>query len=417
MDQLTAVVRIHANTGYSGPLCAGGSTEHVRFYVSTDDGVSWTDAGTDSFAVHDTPGPRPLDHAVDVVTPLRHTLCFIENHPHRAGGAVVERRATAEQPELVAAVGQRRRGAGAAAHPPVPGAARPRRGGGHQAHQGARRHPRARHPGDDHPDAEPVGRRAGQDLRQGPGARPPLRAPGLPRRHGDRRHPADGRPTRCRTEVRRCVRRCAHRDRRQRQGLPRRAVQDRRRHLVRGARLHRLRPRRGCRGRRLHRQAQLGLQRRSVHGRLDRARRVLGRLGQRVGARRHHGDHRARRGRPRRRPALLRLPPARVVGAPACVLRRAGAAAAARDPVVAAGPAPGRPRLAPDLGQPRGDHLRAAGRRGDPARPGARERQRLRRLPDRPGDRATRSCTSGRSAPASRSPASSPVRPTGRRRR
>jgi hypothetical protein len=81
MDQLTAVVRIHANTGYSGPLCAGGSTEYVRFYVSTDDGATWTDAGTDSFAVHDTPGPRPLDHAVDVVTPMRHTLCFIENHP------------------------------------------------------------------------------------------------------------------------------------------------------------------------------------------------------------------------------------------------------------------------------------------------------------------------------------------------
>ncbi len=81
MDQLTGVVRIHANTGYSGTLCAGGSTEHVRFYVSTDDGATWTDAGTDSFAVHDTPGPRPLDHAVDVVTPLRHTLCWIENHP------------------------------------------------------------------------------------------------------------------------------------------------------------------------------------------------------------------------------------------------------------------------------------------------------------------------------------------------
>lgn len=81
MDQLTGVVRIHANTGFSGPLCGAGSTEHVRFYVSTDDGASWTDAGSDSFAVHDTPGPRPLDHAVDVVFPLRHTLCFIENHP------------------------------------------------------------------------------------------------------------------------------------------------------------------------------------------------------------------------------------------------------------------------------------------------------------------------------------------------
>ena len=81
MDQLTAVVRIHANSGYSGPLCASGSTEHVRFYVSTDDGATWSDAGTDSFAVHDTSGPRPLDHAVDVVAPMRHTLCWFENHP------------------------------------------------------------------------------------------------------------------------------------------------------------------------------------------------------------------------------------------------------------------------------------------------------------------------------------------------
>ena len=81
MDQLTAVVRIHANTGYSGPLCGAGSREHVRFYVSGDDGATWSDAGTDSFPVHDTQGPRPLDHAVDVVFPQRHTLCFIENHP------------------------------------------------------------------------------------------------------------------------------------------------------------------------------------------------------------------------------------------------------------------------------------------------------------------------------------------------
>jgi hypothetical protein len=81
MDQLTAVVRIHAGSGYSGPLCAAGSTEHVRFFVSTDDGATWTDAGTDSFAVHDTTGPRPLDHAVNVVAPMRHTLCWIENHP------------------------------------------------------------------------------------------------------------------------------------------------------------------------------------------------------------------------------------------------------------------------------------------------------------------------------------------------
>lgn len=81
LDQLTATVAINANSGYSGPLCASGSTEYVRFYVSTDDGATWVDAGADSFAVHDTPGPRPLVHAVNVVTPMRHTLCWIENHP------------------------------------------------------------------------------------------------------------------------------------------------------------------------------------------------------------------------------------------------------------------------------------------------------------------------------------------------
>ena len=81
MDQLTAVVRIKANTGYSGPLCAAGSLEHVRFYVSYDDGATWADAGADAFPVHDTPGPRPLDHAVNVVTPLRHTLCWFTNQP------------------------------------------------------------------------------------------------------------------------------------------------------------------------------------------------------------------------------------------------------------------------------------------------------------------------------------------------
>lgn len=81
MDQLSAVVRVNANAGYSGPLCGSGSTEHVRFYVSTDDGATWTDAGADSFPVHDTSGPRPIDFVVNVVTPLRHTLCWIENHP------------------------------------------------------------------------------------------------------------------------------------------------------------------------------------------------------------------------------------------------------------------------------------------------------------------------------------------------
>lgn len=81
LDQLAAVVLLNTNAGYSGPLCGAGSTEHVRFYVSHDDGASWTDAGADSFAVYDTPGPRPLHHAVNLIAPMRKPFCWIRNHP------------------------------------------------------------------------------------------------------------------------------------------------------------------------------------------------------------------------------------------------------------------------------------------------------------------------------------------------
>lgn len=76
IDQLEAVVRVNQTNGYGGALCNAGSREYVRFFVSYDDGATWTDAGIDSFAVHDSAGTRPLDFAVNVVTPLKHFWCL-----------------------------------------------------------------------------------------------------------------------------------------------------------------------------------------------------------------------------------------------------------------------------------------------------------------------------------------------------
>jgi hypothetical protein len=81
LDQLEAVVQVKLNTGYDGPLCSGGSVEYVRFYLSQDGGTTWTDEGLASFAVYDTPGPRPLAYAVDLHAAISHRLCFLTNEP------------------------------------------------------------------------------------------------------------------------------------------------------------------------------------------------------------------------------------------------------------------------------------------------------------------------------------------------
>lgn len=81
LDQVEAVVRIGANAGYSGPLCGGGSQEHVRFFVTYDGAASWTDLGVQSFTVHDTTGARPLDFAVNLSVPVQHRWCFLQNQP------------------------------------------------------------------------------------------------------------------------------------------------------------------------------------------------------------------------------------------------------------------------------------------------------------------------------------------------
>ncbi len=81
LDQLQAVVQVKRNAGYAGSLCSGGSVEYVRFYLSEDDGATWTDEGLASFAVYDTAGPRPLAYAVDLTAPISRRLCFFTNEP------------------------------------------------------------------------------------------------------------------------------------------------------------------------------------------------------------------------------------------------------------------------------------------------------------------------------------------------
>lgn len=83
-DRLEATVEIRRPFGYSGGLCANGSFEHVRFYVSYDGGASWDDAGMVSTKVHDLPaaedcrGDRvhPLSYVVGLDYRPRRRWCF-----------------------------------------------------------------------------------------------------------------------------------------------------------------------------------------------------------------------------------------------------------------------------------------------------------------------------------------------------
>jgi hypothetical protein len=60
-DRLEATVQLRQTGGYSGGLCTPGSYEHVRFYVSYDEGASWDDAGIASISVHDLPAGKSCD--------------------------------------------------------------------------------------------------------------------------------------------------------------------------------------------------------------------------------------------------------------------------------------------------------------------------------------------------------------------
>ncbi len=79
LKRLDAVVNIKQATGYNGGLCTAGSQEYVRFFVSTDDGATWTDEGTVSFTVWDVPGAKPLEYAASLYVNLTEECCSHEN--------------------------------------------------------------------------------------------------------------------------------------------------------------------------------------------------------------------------------------------------------------------------------------------------------------------------------------------------
>jgi len=82
-DRLEAVIYIHQPFGYGGDVCAPGTREYVRFYLSTDNGGSWEDLGLTSFAAHNIPegtqGRKRLEYAVTLDIQPAKKLCFVEN--------------------------------------------------------------------------------------------------------------------------------------------------------------------------------------------------------------------------------------------------------------------------------------------------------------------------------------------------
>jgi hypothetical protein len=81
-DRLEAVVYVRQPSGYGGGVCAAGTPEYVRFYLSTD-GKDWTDLGLTSFQAHDIPegtgGGKRLEYAVSLDISTRKRFCFVDN--------------------------------------------------------------------------------------------------------------------------------------------------------------------------------------------------------------------------------------------------------------------------------------------------------------------------------------------------
>jgi hypothetical protein len=77
--RLDAVVHIKQANGYSGGICTAGSQEYVKFFISTDGGVTWSDKGTVSFTVWDVPGTKPLEYDATFYIDLKEACCKKEN--------------------------------------------------------------------------------------------------------------------------------------------------------------------------------------------------------------------------------------------------------------------------------------------------------------------------------------------------
>ncbi len=80
-DMLEAVVYINKEYGYGGGICAKGTLEYVRFYLSYDGGMTWEDQGVTSFNAQDIPGKKPLEYAVQLEIKPKKKHCKFENLP------------------------------------------------------------------------------------------------------------------------------------------------------------------------------------------------------------------------------------------------------------------------------------------------------------------------------------------------
>ena len=82
-NRLEAVVYVKQSSGYGGDVCTDGTPEYVRFFVSSDNGLTWTDEGLASFTAYDIPegttGARRLEYAVSRDFAAARKFCFLDN--------------------------------------------------------------------------------------------------------------------------------------------------------------------------------------------------------------------------------------------------------------------------------------------------------------------------------------------------
>lgn len=89
MEELTATIQIHRNSGYGGGLCGKGSMEYVRFFIDYQDGASWQDMGMVAVNVHDIPDSKdcsgnfekPVSYVVRLKIDPKNLVCSRPNLP------------------------------------------------------------------------------------------------------------------------------------------------------------------------------------------------------------------------------------------------------------------------------------------------------------------------------------------------
>lgn len=81
-ERLEAVVYVYQPSGYGTDICGPGSPEHVRFYLSYDNGATWDDQGLTSFQAFNIPegteGGKRLEYAVSLSVNPKRKFCSID---------------------------------------------------------------------------------------------------------------------------------------------------------------------------------------------------------------------------------------------------------------------------------------------------------------------------------------------------